>query len=62
MPYEMTGVPPGTYQVWAWVDDNGDGNPLPSGGAPGSFPTCGAATVSATAGATVDLVFDVGWN
>lgn len=59
VPYEMTGLPPGTYQVWAWLDDNGDtvpSTPFPAGD-PGHL-SCVEVTVTATEGATADLLFD----
>ena len=58
VPFKMTGVAPGTYQVWGWLDDNADGNPFPMGGDPGNFPTCVQATLTQNAGASVSLVFN----
>ena len=60
IPYEVTGLTPGTYFVWAWLDDNGDtspSTPFPAGD-PGNFPVCPTVTVTATEGATADLLFD----
>jgi hypothetical protein len=63
IPFTMTGVAAGTYAVWAWLDDNGDANPLPSGGDPGDFPMCPMVTLTASAGASVELTFDSStWN
>ena len=61
--FTMTGVAPGTYSVWGWLDDNGDDQPFPNGGDPGNFPMCPQVTLTANSGASVDLVFaSSGWN
>lgn len=63
IPFTMTGVAPGTYHVWGWLDDNGDGQPFPNGGDPGNNPTCPQVTLTANAGASVTLVFNSStWN
>jgi hypothetical protein len=55
--YEITGVASGTWKLWAWLDDNGDGNPFPSGNDPASdfLIGCETAVLTSTAGATVDF-------
>jgi hypothetical protein len=60
IPYTMTGVTPGTYQVWGWLDNNGPG--YPTGGVPFDYPDCVQVTVTASAGATANIVFDSNSN
>ena len=63
MTYDIAGVPPGTWAVWAWLDDNGDAMGFPNGGDAGNYPVCPTATVTATAGAAVDTLFESStWN
>lgn len=63
VPWTMTGVAPGTYYVWGWLDDNGDDQPFPMGGDPGNNPTCPQVTLTANSGATTTLVFNSStWN
>ncbi len=63
VPFTMTGVSPGTYYVWGWLDDNGDNQPFPMGGDPGNYPTCAQVTLTANAGAAATLVFNSStWN
>lgn len=63
IPFTMTGVAPGTYFVWGWLDDNGDNQPFPNGGDPGNNPTCPQVTLTANAGASVTLLFNSStWN
>lgn len=59
IPWQITGIAPGTYAVWGWLDDNGDtmpATPFPSGDPANS--TCVTVTLTASAGATADMVFN----
>jgi len=59
IPWQLSGITPGTYAVWGWLDDNGDtipSTPFPSGDPANS--TCVTVTVTATQGATADLLFN----
>jgi hypothetical protein len=63
IPFTMTGVAPGMYYVWGWLDDNGDDQPFPMGGDPGNYPMCTQVTLTANAGASTTLVFNGStWN
>ena len=61
VPYVVTGVPAGTHYVWGWFDLNDDtipSTPFPGGGDPGNV-VCVQVTVTASVGASADLLFNV---